>query len=478
LTIRRVDIRFALAVEPRSAAVFGALPEFRAGLSAAAIPIVTDAPDLAVATAERTSDAVAAGADFVVVEGGDVSRRLRRAGYRTKVIMPMPSPDLPELLLPLRDRRAARRLLTSWRKNPGWRGRIRYAVALNTAASGGAARLRPVFTVGSRPAGPPFPVAAAAALGVPADASWFLASPGPDALSRVVFVLARRGARQAEWALKVSRSRRQASAFVNEEAALAIVAAAGADVGRHAPRLLGRFSASGHECSLETAAAGERLATLLPRLRAAALPLLDDVAAWIVAMGRATAGAATSGAELDRLADNVLPRWRAPASLVTAAAGVPAVFAHHDLGSWNIVTDGQMFTALDWESARPGALPLWDLAYFLVHALPIADGTMNELDPAGAMLALLRGDTDSARILFRWLKAGADSLGVAYDAVPSIVTLCWLHHGLSHVTRGHLGATGDGSASSFVPPIERVAPAWLNDPRLGAEWPAWFESVR
>lgn len=480
MTVRRVDVRFALPEAPRTASTFGALKEFRAGLAAAGIAADgVGTTDLAVAAADQVAAAIAVGAPSIVVEGVDVARLLRRAGYRTRVVLPMPSLELPELLLPLGDVHAARRLLSTWRQPTGWLGRARYLIALSTAATGAASRLRPVFTVGTRLPGPPFPIAAAAPIGVPADASWFLASPGVDSQSRVVFVLASRGSARAEWALKVSRSRGPVAAFGTEQAALALVATTGQQLARHAPALLGRFTAHEHECSVESAAQGERLATLLPRQGSAGLPLVESIAAWIVALGTATAGPRGSAApELNRLEADVLPRWAVAFDRSSLDADTRGVLAHHDLGCWNIVAAGDLFTALDWESARPNALPLWDLAYFLVHALPLLDGSMNEIDPAGPMLELLRGRTPMSAVFFDWLRRGADSLGIGYDAVPAIVTLCWLHHGLSHINRGVLGPTTEGQRATFVPPVERIAPGWINDPQLGTSWPAWHAATR
>ena len=59
-------------------------------------------------------------------------------------------------------------------------------------------------------------------------------------------------------------------------------------------------------------------------------------------------------------------------------------------------------------------------------------------------------------------------LAIPAEAVGPLATLCWLHHGLSHVRRGErLGAEAQ------IPPAERIAPIWLDDPLLGPAWDRW-----
>ena len=147
---------------------------------------------------------------------------------------------------------------------------------------------------------------------------------------------------------------------------------------------------------------------------------------------------------------------------------------HNDLGSWNVVARPRLgFTVLDWESARRHGLPLWDLLYFLVDVLPQVDGARTEEERTGTAIRLLRGESPSSRVLFRWLQRVVEETGLPTDAVGPIATLCWLHHGLSHLARsGKAESVEEGSAAE-LPPVERIAPAWLADPALGPGWSVW-----
>ena len=107
---------------------------------------------------------------------------------------------------------------------------------------------------------------------------------------------------------------------------------------------------------------------------------------------------------------------------------------HNDLGPWNIISEGgSEFIAVDWESANPSGLPLWDLWYFLAHALRLLDGEDAADDTAFSRL--FRGGAPSSPELFRWTRTAVEALEIPPDAVGRLATLCWLHHGLSREAR-------------------------------------------
>ena len=149
------------------------------------------------------------------------------------------------------------------------------------------------------------------------------------------------------------------------------------------------------------------------------------------------------------------------------------VLQHNDLGTWNIVVRPGGFVAVDWESARRPGLPLWDLLYFLVDALPLLEGSTTSEQRVTEALRILRGESPSSPVLFDWLRRGVASAGVPEEAVGPIATLCWLHHGLSHVPRRAAADRAEPGSSADPSPIDLLAPRWLLDPALGPTWNAW-----
>jgi hypothetical protein len=181
--------------------------------------------------------------------------------------------------------------------------------------------------------------------------------------------------------------------------------------------------------------------------------------------------------ERDRVRRDVLPPWApagAPPDLIDEVPDVPGVLAHHDAGAWNMTTDGAQFTVLDWESSAAPALPLWDLAYFLADALVQVDG-LEDLDArVDGTLALFRGDHRSSPVLWQWMERAVERLAIPRSAVGPLVTLGFLHHGLSLARRGALlEVHADGAVPAETGPLVRLAEPWLRDPRLGPRWAAW-----
>jgi hypothetical protein len=332
-------------------------------------------------------------------------------------------------------------------------------------------------SIASRDDGLPFVLSDADAAGMvtPLD-SWALLLGEGDDLQRALFVLVDdRGA--AHRVLKFCRAAPCREALDRDGAGLALVAEAGAAAAR-APAALGRFEGHGIDVSVETGAAGQPLTSLLmSRAREEdKLRSIDAVARWVLDLALATASPTTTlEPERRRLADELLPAW-APsgvdADLVLGLAATPGVLAHHDLGSWNILSAGpDAFTVVDWESARRPAMPLWDLTYFLVDALAVMSGPAPVALKLERSVAVLTGTAAGSSVLFRWLDDYTTALGIPSSSVGALVTLCWLHHGLSPGRRAR-AAGGEGVVR---PPghLAQLAVPWLTDPELGPRWPAW-----
>jgi hypothetical protein len=162
----------------------------------------------------------------------------------------------------------------------------------------------------------------------------------------------------------------------------------------------------------------------------------------------------------------------ATTDLVAALPPVSAVLQHNPLGSWNILVGDSSFTAVDWESAREHGLPLWDIVYFLTDALTTIDSAENQ-GWDDYFVRLYRGELPQSSLLFRWIRRAAEAAAVPATAVGPIITLGWLHHGLSHFHRRaaleHANAIGYPSP----PRLERIAALWIETPGLGPTWTRW-----
>ena len=236
----------------------------------------------------------------------------------------------------------------------------------------------PHVTIATRDAGAPYVVEAALQqLGLEDSVDWLLICGQSDDLGRAAFLLFPESAPQPRWLVKFVRVPGYSDPIDRDERALQAVAAAGGAAAAHAPRFVGRFEVSGLAASIETAAAGRRLSAVLGSAasRSAKTKIVDAVAEWIVRVGVETCHDGVAP-ELERLRTGVVGSWPdAPDDLLNGLSGLPAVLQHNDLGTWNIISDGGSdFTAVDWESANPSGLPLWDLWYFLAHALRLLDG--------------------------------------------------------------------------------------------------------
>ncbi len=428
-----------------------------------------------VAPAGAAADAARAGAPMVVLEGTNGRQTLRAAGYHTHSWIPLPSLEDPRVLVPVGSPAVARYAMRSWAGcDRAWK-RARNFTAGTVLGRDATAELCRTITVGMRTQAPPFLMTGGRDLGIPPDAPFLLNVGGGDILSRAAFqVFPKKGSRSPAWVLKFSRVRGYDRPFVEDERGLGLIAAAGGTAASRAPRLLGRFQVDGYHASLETAAAGVPLDHFLasPSPRRTKLAVVDEIAAWILTVAnRTSARSALLDAERRRLSEEVLPEWGSSPELVDAVADVPAVLQHNDLGCWNMVVGDGDFQVIDWERALAHGFPLWDLFYFLTDALALVDGA-GEAGWDRYVACLYRGELASSAILFAWTRRMVGTLGIPPHAVGPLAALCWMHHGMSHLSRREVGARFQADVS-LLPRAERVAPLWLADPALGTSWDAW-----
>jgi phosphotransferase family enzyme len=239
---------------------------------------------------------------------------------------------------------------------------------------------------------------------------------------------------------------------------------------RGVPLVIARAELGGRPVTVEAAMRGELLGRALERSSPGrALAALDRAGAWAVELGvRTSGGPASLAVERDRLGAE-LTHVTAASGLVRQLPAVPAVLAHNDLGTWNVLVTDDAVSAVDWESARAAGFPLWDLLYLLTDGLALVDGATSHADRAAHAVALHRGELAASSWFFGRVLRGADSLGVGVDAVGGLATLCWLHHSLSRP--GRLGR-GVGAGTAELPAAARLSQPWLTDPLLGPGWTA------
>jgi hypothetical protein len=484
VSLHRVDPRFLLPHPVSRAVVLGGLEEWRTGLASAGIEVSDESserrpPDVVVSPARLAVEARNTRARSIIVEGSR-ERPFRGGDYQTRRLLLRPTRERPTLALPLDQPAPVSYALERWSVvDRRWKtARMRTARAL---VSRGLfpSWASPVVTVATHAAGPPTMVAAAGELGVPSDASWFLTFGQGDALSRNAFQLFRAGSDRPEWVLKFARVAGYSERFDNDERGLQLAHAAGGIVAAHAPQLVGRFDVDGVHASLETAAAGRRLPDVLvaPGDRNAKLRLIERIGGWIVELGRLTQTSPEAmAAERKRLRSDVVPRWNelgVDPELVDELRPLVAVAQHNDLGAWNVVADGDDFVVVDWENHREGALPLWDLLYFLGNALVLLDGSDGDEDLPARMVRLFAGESPSSPLLFSWVRRAAEEAVVPPDAVGAIATLCWLSHSLSADAHNLDLATFTPRDPPRVHGLEGMARAWMAHPALGPSWSAW-----
>jgi hypothetical protein len=483
VSLHRVDPRFVLPNPVGRAVVLDSLDGWRTGLAAAGIEVVEEdvaGADLVVGSARGAAAAAAAGAQSVIVEGAR-ERPLRDAGYRTGLLLLRPTRERPTLALPLDERAATSYALERWSVVDR-----RWKAARMQAARALASRGRfpswtsPVVTVATRRTGKPALVAAAAAeFDLPADVGWFLTFGQGDALSRNAFQLFRPGAVEPEWILKFARVAGYSERFSDDERGLALARSARGDVAHRVPRLIGRFELDGIHASVETAAAGRRLRDVLatPGSRDVKLHLIDRIGTWILEFGRRTERPAEAlEPELERLGTEVVPSRRelaVPSDLVDELRGLSAVAQHNDLGTWNVVADGDEFVVVDWENAKTIGMPMWDLLYFLADALVHLDAPAVPEKLPERVAALFAGEQPLSQLLFGWVRRAAEAAGVPPDSVGPLATLCWLSHSLSVRTHNVDLATFTPGDPPRFHGLEGIATAWMAHPALGPRWSVW-----
>jgi hypothetical protein len=463
----RADLLFLLPFRAETAVLRDVAPGWREELQQVGIQLAEGRrPDVAVVSS--IDDPITTQASAIVATGSFSCA----SGRRCRKFAALPSSEAPSVVVPLDRPRVASYALETWIVPRAWWRIALKPLLVRIPVQVLKRRRRTTITIACTDDPEPFLVTAARAeLGIEAPLDWYLVCGQGDARSRAAFALFEHGSRAPGWMLKFARIRGDSSAFVRDAEGLGVVATAGGRAAAQAPRLVARFESAGFAASVETAGLGTQLTAVLGSCRSRRYKerIIDRIAAWLLAVAKETSGPSGSAdLELRRLHEQVLPRWpQVDPRLLEGLEGIAGSLQHNDLGCWNIVTTRHgAFTVLDWEDTRRFGLPFWDLWYFLADAFALVDQDAGE-DRLVFFGRLFRGETRGSKTLFHWTRAMVDALGIAPTTIGRIATLCWLHHGLSHLDR----AASGGTPRAW--PAERYHEAWCTDRRLGPTWDAW-----
>jgi hypothetical protein len=331
---------------------------------------------------------------------------------------------------------------------------------------------------------PPFPLAAAREAGLDPGAPYYLWSPAgrPEDTLALFHVLGDEPA-----VVAVAHFEHQRALVDAHLRGRAAAVEAGPIVSTRLPGLIGSFAADGLPALATQRVPGRPLTQLLRR--GAAQAVVGAVVDWLCDVASSTtAPPETLAHARHRLRTRVVPEWRALGAdadqLERAIDGVPATFAHGDLHPRNVLVHGSSFRVIDLDRANRHALPLCDLWFFLADAYAVLDGAA---DRVTHFAELFGGCGSHSRELFAATRRIAEAAGVPLAAVPALATLCWLDLGLprwlvsENPDEARPGWVADWAAGRPVHEQllaydrlgTRLAVHWLEDPALGADWPAW-----
>ena len=455
----RAGILFGLPERVETATTLAGAESWREPLEAAGVRVVAmhaEPVQLIVAPAKLARAATTLGAESIVVVGRGGGRALRRAGYRTRRFLPLPSLAQPSLFVPVDRPRVARYALANLSVPAGLVKTLRNVAARILVTL--RLPLPGTVVLATRSAATPSTLRPAADLGLPGELDWLLVLG--RAVERSAFFLFPRRARRPSWVLKFSPEDRGDDPFLGDERGARLVRDVGGTLAEHAPRLVGVSTSGERPVTVETAAVG---APLVYRLRApgrgaAKRALVEAVGRWLVDVAVATM---LPGRAEEALAELVFPDGiveEAGADVDELREGLgalPAVLEHRDLAPTHVLATRDSFSVIDWEEATRTGLPLADLAFLMAQVLPILDGELDDprIGRHEAFARLFRGQSASASLLFELLDDACRRLDVPPESVPALLSLTWLR--LSVGPRRHL------------------AEAWFSDPELGPAWPVW-----
>jgi hypothetical protein len=176
-------------------------------------------------------------------------------------------------------------------------------------------------------------------------------------------------------------------------------------------------------------------------------PIAGDAIEWITQLGAASAGHALATPKqvsdtLTRLFAQVTQAYelserekdfllRQIAALGNAPSPIPLVFQHGDPGVWNIVvSDDDRVTFLDWETAEPEGVPLWDLFYFMRTFGSWVFRQQGSHDTLASFERLYLSPSPFSALLSKATRRYCERASLDSRMVEPLFYTCWLHRAL------------------------------------------------
>lgn len=178
-------------------------------------------------------------------------------------------------------------------------------------------------------------------------------------------------------------------------------------------------------------------------------PALHAGIRWLTELGVRTVQPASPAAAADALAE-LLARFCAIYRLdpeheqhltglidaLRAESGsFPLVFQHGDPGTWNVLVTSRGDTAfVDWESAEPDGMPLWDLLYFLRSYVVSAARAAGEHSRLAGFAAHFIDHGTLSDALVVAVRRYREQVGLSSVMIEALFYTCWLHRALKQAT--------------------------------------------
>lgn len=414
-----------------------------------------------VAGARDVSRALAFEPAALIMRGGrSQSRRLERLGWRSRIWWAAADPLRPSLLATPDDHVVGYVLSTNHLPSD------RLGLANRRARLSGRIGTLGNVVVATRAASAPWPLPVGAAVGadlVEAPAGVALVLGTGNDHQRPTALCFPAGSKSPAAAIKWTRARDFDRGVGAEEVVMAHLVTE-PDLAEHLPTPLGRLELPYGSAIVQRAAAGASLnAFARSRGSSAAMRIGESVVDWLCEVARRTRAASAmvdptqgvqfSEAEADRLRSRL--------------DGVPAVVAHNDLGSVNVLTDGHTFSVIDWEDATLAGLPVVDAAYFATDLLATLAAPNDAVGRARWCCALWRGELPQSSIAAAWVQRAGQAVGLSRDAIGALVVAAWVM--AAHTDRDCAHIAGEGTLDlGYYPGF--VAEMWRADPKLGLMW--------
>jgi len=326
-------------------------------------------------------------------------------------------------------------------------------VAAKTPLANALARRRALLVRGDETdstAPPAYLRSIAAGAGTPIESHrWAFAAPGAYSTQKALFFLFAGEDTEPQSVVKITRDAKHNPRLENEWQALALLheRELGDPSTRPAPLFFGHHA--GLAVLGQTAVSG---APFVERTKATDdCPRARAVVEWLYDLGLSTARVAPDPTRavgsleallarfdelyrMDRLTSRFLEGQLA--ALASDAGALRLVFQHGDPGPWNIVVtaDGRP-GFLDWESADPDGMPLWDLFHFLRSFGLIVSRKAGRHDAAKSFDDQVLWTSALNKLLVDATGRFCEETGMPTRLVEPLFFLCWAHRAVKEASR-------------------------------------------